>query len=113
MSCRLALSLVAALSVASPAIAQSGSLQDAAYDLATIEADHEVCGFPLSDEQEDVIAQRRDAMVTRGDMSEADIASLREQVKAAARRQKDEGLCRPNGPEAQAYKRRITSLGLL
>lgn len=96
-----------------PAQAQSDDPQDALYDLATIEADHEICGFPLSDEQQEVIAQRREALVTRGDVSETEATTVREQVATAIRRQEAEGLCRQDGAEARLYKRRLTDLGLL
>lgn len=107
--------LVALLAIAAltPAWAQSDDPRDIAYDLAAIEADHEICGFPLTDEQQDVVTQRRDALVTRGDVSEADVSTVTEQVKAALQRQRDEGLCRPDGAEARLYKRRLTALGLL
>ena len=96
-----------------PARAQSDGPQDALYDLVSIEADHEVCGFALSDEQQEVIAQRRDALITRGDISEAEAAAVREQVTTALQRQKADGLCRPDGAEARLYQRRLTDLGLL
>ena len=95
-----------------PAQAQSEDPQDALYDLAAIEADHEICGFPLSDEQQDVIAQRRDALVTRGDVSEAEVTAVREQVATALRHQKTDELCRQDGAEARLYRRRLTDLGL-
>lgn len=115
MKRRLPVAAVAACMLAPllPLHVQAGDVSDEIYDLATIEVDHELCGFPLSDEQQNVIAQRRDALVTRGDASESDVASVREQVSASMARQKAEGLCRPDGAEAKAYKRRLTSLGLL
>ena len=96
-----------------PASAQSDDPRDIIYDLAAIEADHDICGFPLTDEQQDVVTQRREALVTRGDISEADVSTVTEQVKASLQRQRDEGLCRPDGAEARLYKRRLTALGLL
>lgn len=105
--------LVSALAPVAPLRAQPVDPQDEIYDLAAVEVDHELCGFPLTDEQQDVIAQRRDALVTRGDASEGDLASIREQVSASLGRLKAEGLCRPDGAEAKAYRRRLTSLGLL
>jgi hypothetical protein len=105
--------LTGILASAGPLCAQSGDPHDEVYDLATVEADHALCGFALTDEQQDVIAQRRDALITRGDVTEGEIAAVREQVSAALASQKAEGLCRPDGPEAKAYKRRLTTLGLL
>lgn len=105
--------LLALLPAAAPAQAQSDDPHEAIFELAAIEADHEICGFALSDEQQDVIAQRRDALVTRGDVSEAEVAATREQVTTALRRQREDGLCRPDGAEERLYKRRLTGLGLL
>ncbi len=101
------------LMTVAPVRAQSADPEDEIYELAALEADHEICGFPLSDEQQDVIAQRRDALVTKGDVSESDVAAVEEQVRTAARRQQGDGLCRPDGAEARLYQRRLTHFGLL
>lgn len=110
---RPALVALLALAALTPAWAQSDDPRDVIYDLAAIEADHETCAFPLTDEQQDVVTQRRDALVTRGDVSETDVSTVTEQVKAALQRQRGEGLCRPDGAEARLYKRRLAALGLL
>ncbi|MDX7950639.1 hypothetical protein P7D22_05530 [Lichenihabitans sp. Uapishka_5] len=110
---RLAVAIAACLAWPALAGAQPAGGGDDAYDLAAIEADHAVCGFPLSDEQEDIMGQRREALTTSGRVSESDLATLQGQLIESFEAQRPEGLCRDNGPEAQLYTRRLTRFGLL
>jgi hypothetical protein len=100
-----------AMLAAGPVHAQS--VDDQVFDLASIEAAHEICHFDLTDEQQDVIEQRRQALTDHDGISAAEMASVGDQVAASLRKQVPEGLCRPDGPEAKLYRRKLAAYGLL
>lgn len=98
---------------ASLAQAQSAPPHDQVFDLATIQAAHDVCGFDLTDEQLEVVDQRRQSLADHDGISTEEMTAVTGQVTASLQRQMPEGVCKPNGPEALLYKRKLAEYGLL
>ena len=93
--------------------AQSAPPHDQVFDLATIRAVHEVCGFALSDEQIEIIDGHEQALSDRDGIASAEFAAVTAEVTASMRRQVGEGVCKPNGAEAQLYQHKLAEYGLL
>lgn len=98
---------------APPAHAQSAAPHDQVFDLATIRAAHEVCGFDLSDEQLAVLDGREQALTDQDGIPPDEFSSVVAEVTSSLRRQVGEGICKANGAEAQLYRRKLAEYGLL
>ena len=103
--------LLLSLLAATAAWSEDAAPRDELETLATIETVHDLCGFDLSDAQQDAVIKRRQALVDDGGVSEQDVATIRDTIGAALARQVADGLCKPQGAEARLYKRLLTELG--
>ena len=106
----VALALSVLLTLGGTALAQDDDPREQVIDLATIEVAHDLCGFDLSEAQEDAIGKRRQALVDDGSVTAADIASVQDEIGTSMRRQVAEGLCKPDGPEARLYRQLLAIL---
>jgi hypothetical protein len=91
--------------------AQDADPRDQLMALATIEVAHDLCGFDLSDAQEDAIVKTRGKLIDDGAVSDADAAAIHDEIASSMARQVPEGLCKPDGAEARLYKRKLAELG--
>lgn len=108
---RLLAIAAACLACAGTARAETQSPRDRLIDLATIDVEHELCGFDLSDAQATAMAAIRDSFVDLGEASSLEITDLHDSIAAAMARQVDEGLCKPGGRAARDYQEKLENLG--
>ncbi|MBK9082208.1 MAG: hypothetical protein IPL88_09110 [Rhizobiales bacterium] len=97
---------------AAPAAAQSAAeLRARLTDLYRVTISQDICAFPLSDAQADVVTQRIDDLETRLDLSEAQAQKLYDELEAQMKTQKESGgLCDPEGAWSRAYAKLVDDL---
>lgn len=96
---------------AHPAAAQQNP-RDLLIDLATVEVAHDLCGFDLTDAQDDMLTARRNKLVDDGAVTGDDIASVHDALASAMARQVPEGLCRKGGAGERAYREKLDALAV-
>ena len=106
------LGVLAALLMSGSAVMADESPRDRLIDLATVEITHELCRFPLSDAQQEIINAARAAMAEREEVSDAEISRVHDGLEADLARQVPEGLCKPGGAGERFYKTQVDALAL-
>ncbi len=92
------------LLAAAPAAAQSdGALREQLLQLYRVTISQDICSFPLTDAQADAVSRRTDDLEARLSLEEAEAQKLYDQLEAQMAKQKDAGLCNPEGEWATAY----------
>ncbi|MBL8590861.1 MAG: hypothetical protein JNK46_20185 [Methylobacteriaceae bacterium] len=90
--------------IAQTAFGQSGSdAREQLLQLYRITISQDICSFPLTDQQADVVTRRTDDLESRLDLTEAEAQKLYDQLEAQMLKQKDAGLCNPDGEWAKAF----------
>jgi hypothetical protein len=95
-----------------PAAAQSATEMRARLnDLYRVTISQDICAFPLSDAQADIVTQRIDDLETRLDLSEAQAQKLYDDLETQMKAQKESGgLCDPEGAWSRAYAKLVDDL---
>lgn len=87
-----------------PALAQSDSEnREKLLQLYRITISQDICSFPLTDAQADAVSRRTDELESRLNLDEGDAQKLYDQLEAQMTKQKEAGLCSPDGAWAKAY----------
>jgi hypothetical protein len=100
---------VAALALAGPARAQSDPRAELTQ-LYRLTISNDLCDFPLTETQSDLLARRQEELETTLDLSEDASQALYDQVERQMQKQKAAGLCDPKGEWAKAYAQDIADL---
>lgn len=89
----------------------AASIQDRLIELDQIAISHDLCGFALSDGQQQALTSESETIADELKMQPEDAQRLYDQFAESMRRQKETGLCDPKGEWAAAYLRLAAALG--
>lgn len=80
-------------------------------DLYQVTISQDLCNFPLTDKQADLVVAETDLLETRLSMGEDESQRLYDQLEAQMTTQKAAGLCNADGAWARAYTKILERLG--
>lgn len=90
--------------------ARAASDRDRLIELDQITISHELCNFPLTDEQAASVRTETDGIIDSANMEPDEADRIYDQYAEAMRRQKASGLCDPQGEWAKTYAGLVAGL---
>lgn len=107
---RFALACLVALNAAGAFAQGSPADRERLIELYQITISQDICNFPLTDKQSDLVATLTDRVEGRLNMGEDESQKLYDQIEAQMNAQKAAGLCQADGAWAKAYTKLVDAL---
>lgn len=71
----------------------------------------DLCGFAVSDAQAEALTKKSDDLEDKLGMSEDEADKIYSQIEDQMKKQKDAGLCKPDGEGAKQFNKTLETLG--